>query len=237
MISLPLCINPAYTRRGRLVYQSKYAKGCYDRMVHIVLKLALMFVSIPETAVDSMIETIQEMETCLRTAFGMSEGSYGGRAANILAGCPQQGAMQGNGAAPAGWSLIFRALIDALQEAGFGYTQWTVIKRRAINIICMAMVDDTDTLHNNPNPTVPTLQVLQEAEQLLHTWEGLIKASGGALAPEKGYWWLLDIIRKDGKWKWATDTDVPGQICYTDSTPSLRLSPHEFKPDDESLGM
>ena len=91
-----LLFNSIWARRGRLVYQSKDAIGCYDRIVHIVLKLALMFVSIPETAVDSMIETIQEMETCLRTAFGMSEDSYGGQAANALAGCTQQGAMQGN---------------------------------------------------------------------------------------------------------------------------------------------
>ena len=232
-----LLFNSIWARRGRLVYQSKDAKGCYDRIVHIVLKLALMYVNIPEAAVDSMIATIQDMETHLRTAFGISEDSYGGEVANYVAGSAQQGAMQGNGAAPAGWTLVFRALVDALKEAGFGYAQWSIIKQRAISIICMAMVDDTDTLHNNPDLTVPTHQVIMEGERLLHTWEGLIKASGGALEPDKGYWWLLDVKRKNGKWKWATETDEPGQICYSNGTPSQRLSPHEFRKDDEALGV
>ena len=164
-----LCFNSIWARRGRLVYQSQDAKGCDDRIVHVVLKLALMFVKIPETAVDSMIETIQDMETHLRTAFGLSEKSYGGEVANFVAGLPQQGAMQGNGAAPGGWTLVFRALVDAMKEAGCGYKQWSIIKQRAISIICMAMVDDTDTLHDNPDPTVPTFQVIQEGEHVLHT--------------------------------------------------------------------
>ena len=102
-----------------------------------------------------------------------------------------------------------------MKAAGFGYRQWTLIKQRAISIVCMAFVDDTDSLHNNPDPSVPTSQVIQEAEQQLHTWEGLLNATGGALAPDKGYWWLLEVKRKGGKWKWATESDEPGQITLS----------------------
>ena len=76
--------------------------------------------------------------------------------------------------------------------------------------------------------------MIQEAEQQLHTWEGLLNATGGALAPDKGYWWLLEVKRQGGKWKWATESDEPGQILCPDGTPAKRLSPHEFLKKDES---
>ena len=55
----------------------------------MVLKLALLYVNVPETAVDSMISTIEEMESQVRTAFGLSKASYGGPAANLLHGSKQ----------------------------------------------------------------------------------------------------------------------------------------------------
>ena len=57
---------------GRLIVVSNDAKGCYDRIVHMVLQLALLWLGIPKPALQSMIATIQEMDHAVQTAFGVS---------------------------------------------------------------------------------------------------------------------------------------------------------------------
>ena len=67
-----------------------------------------------------------------------------------------------------------------MAKKGFGYRQWTLIKQRAVTLSCFAFVDDTDLIHSVQDPSIPTQQVLAEAQQALTTWEGLIRASSGA---------------------------------------------------------
>ena len=129
-----------------------------------------------------MIEAIQAMDHYIRTAFGDSTESYG----NDPHRPPQQGLLQGNGAGPGGWFSISSVIIDAMKACGFGYKQWTVISKIAIELVSFAFVDDTDVIHANNDPNVSTEQLIQEAQQAVYHWEGLIRATGGELAPEKG---------------------------------------------------
>ena len=87
-----------------------------------------------------------------------------------------------------------------------------MIKQRAVTLSCFAFVDDTDLIHSVQDPTIPTQQLLAEAQQALATWEGLIRASGGALAPEKSYWYLVDVRRIGGKWRYANIAANPGEL-------------------------
>ena len=66
-----------------------------------------------------------------------------------------------------------------MTKMGFGYKQWTLIKKWVVTISCFAFVDDTDLIHSVQDPTVPLHQVIAEAQQALATWEGLIRALGG----------------------------------------------------------
>ena len=128
---------------------SNDAKGCYDRIAHTVVNLALRRLGIPKPALHSMLDTIQQMEHFVRTAFGDPTKSYGRNG-----GPPAQGVLQGNGAGPAGWFSISTLLIQILKEKGFGYNEWTLIKQRAILLICFAFVDDTDLVHATTDPSV-----------------------------------------------------------------------------------
>ena len=87
-------------RRARAIIISNDAKGCFDRIAHVVAILALRRLGVPRPAIMSMIATIQEMQHYIRTAFGESDRSYGPNPT----GPPPQGLIQGNGAAPAAWS-------------------------------------------------------------------------------------------------------------------------------------
>ena len=141
-----LTYNSIWGRRGRAVIMSNDAKGCYDRIAHVVVSLALRKLKVPKPAIDSMLETIQTMDHYIRTAFGVSEKSYGNKA-----GIPPQGVLQGNGAGPAGWSAVAAILIAIMKKHGFGYRQWTVIKQHAVTLPCFAFVDDTDLIHSVTN--------------------------------------------------------------------------------------
>jgi hypothetical protein len=49
-------------------------------------------------------------------------------------------------------------------------------------------------------------------------WEGIIDATGGALAVEISRWWLIDFIWDDqGNFKYAAIEDTPGQLTVKDS--------------------
>jgi hypothetical protein len=44
------------------------------------------------------------------------------------------------------------------------------------------------------------------------TWEGLLRATGGALRDDKSYWYLLDYQFRGGVWKYRCIEDMPGNI-------------------------
>jgi hypothetical protein len=184
---------------------SNDAKGCFDRIAHVVALLALRRLGVPRPAVASMLDTIQQMKHYIRTAFGESEGFYG----PSEEGPPPQGLIQGNGAAPAAWAAITAVLVDCMKSEGYGYEAWAPISKRAMTLVCLGFVDDTDLILNDPNPNSTVEDLLHQAQLELSTWEGLISASGGALAPEKSYWYLIDV-GEAGKYKSVSER--PGAL-------------------------
>jgi hypothetical protein len=146
-----------------------------------------------------MLETIQEMEHHICTSFGDSEEAYG----NAPLKPPPQGILQGSKAGPARWSAIAAVVIKAMQDQGFGYGAWLLIRQRAITLVCFAFVDDTNLIHANKDRSVPTQQILEQAQEAMLLWEGLVCATDGALALEKGYWYLVEIMQLKGKWHYV----------------------------------
>ena len=122
-----------------------------------------------------------------------------------------------------------------MKEAGFGYKQWSVIKQKAIDIVCFAFVDDTDLIHANDSPDVSTEQLRQEAQQGLDLWSNLLHATGGALAPEKSYWYLVDIVYKNGSWQYKSTSDAPGDLYLQNG--SYRIKRQEPHQANEALGI
>jgi hypothetical protein len=90
-----------------------------------------------------------------------------------------------------------------MKAAGFGYSTWSAISHRAIELVCFAFVDDTDLVHSVSDPTTPTSTLIHQAQEALRTWEGLIRASGGDLAHDKSYWYLLEVIHRNGCWQFS----------------------------------
>ena len=111
-----------------------------------------------------------------------------------------------------------------MRAEGFGFEAWSLIKQRALAITCFASVDDTDLIHCNNDPQVSTQDLIKEAQEALFLWEDLIRVTGGELAPHKSYWCLVEVIWKNGKWSYATEKDIPGDLWLGKATKEFPLT-------------
>ena len=210
------------------------AKSCYDRIVHNIATLCMRRLGMPKNPIHSMFATLQSASHKIRTAYGVSDKTYGpGRDP------PLQGIGQGNGAGPAGWAVISTPLINMMRTAGFGFSLFTALTVSAVSFVCYAFVDDTDLVHTAKDVHTRGPEILTEMQRALDHWEGGLKATGGALVPEKSYWYLIDFIWTGEKWRYATKIDIPGDISINNVDDSGRDTLRRFEANiaKETLGV
>lgn len=93
------------------------ADNCFDRVAHAIASLVFQAFGVSENTAGAMLKTIQEMKFFLRTAFGDSK-----TAAGSTIEIKTEGLCQGNGAAPAGWTVVSIAILNAHKHKGHGAT-------------------------------------------------------------------------------------------------------------------
>jgi hypothetical protein len=183
------------------------AKQCYDRILHMIANICLQRVGVHPKTCFVMLGTLQQMKHHIKTAFGVSKESYG------CIQIPLQGVLQGNGAGPAIWMLISIPLINMLRTQGFGFKSTNLLSGEDYQFACYTYVDDTDLIHIGDDHTTPE-HVFDEMQRMLDHWEGGLRATGGALVPEKSYWYGIDFYWDPTtyKWKYKSITDLPGSL-------------------------
>jgi hypothetical protein len=111
-----------------------------------------------------------------------------------------------------------------MREADFGFHHWTAISKQVLNIVCFAFVDDADLPHTSHDDATGET-ILEEMQEVLDTWEGGIKATGGALVPNKSYWYLIDFkCGSTGKWTYRHKTEIPGELTLPSLTDDGRIT-------------
>ena len=81
----------------------------------------------------------------------------------------------------------------------------------------------------------PLELLVQDTQRALNFWQGGLLATGGTLVPNKSYWYLVEVIYKNGKWTYATQQDRPGQLHLQNGSHVVtRCEVHQSK---EALGM
>jgi hypothetical protein len=158
-----------------------------------------------------MLDTLQQMQHYIRTAFGDSVNYFD---ANDHSGIPIGGIGQGNGASPPIWALVSTPIFDAIRGRGYGVFVKLEITGEQLHFVGYAFVDDTDLAVNDvdilyDSEHTDIFAIIQDSVTL---WEGFIRASGGAIRPDKSHWYLVDFQwDAEGNWSYVKEkaTDKP----------------------------
>jgi hypothetical protein len=213
---------------------SNDAKSCYDRILHAIASICMRRVGVHKNTCLMMFGTLAKVKHYIRTTYGDSSNAYS------CIEVPFQGVYQGNGAGPGIWLLVSIPIINMLKSAGFGFTVRTVISGDEFSFVCYTFVDDSDVVHSSDGDNdSDTSDLVAEMQEVVDTWEGGLRASGGALVPTKSYWFLISFIFERNRWRYARLEECPGVISIRDidglSRVELeRLDIHEAK---ETLGV
>ncbi len=180
------------------------ADKCYNRINHIVMSLLLRAITGNPETIAAMLTPIQHMKFYQHTGRGDSN-TFMGR-------CPKdsslQGLCQGNGCAPACWLMLSLLLIRCHQKEGHGLVVTSPISGELNEFMGEIYADDTDLLTFLFN--MPNLETIMELTQRnLDKWARLLNARGGALNPDKCYWYLIYYECQKGFGSMATR----GTIC------------------------
>ena len=168
---------------------SNDAKSCYDRITHIAASLAMRRAGAPVTAVHCMLDTLQQMRHYIRTAYGDSVEYFD---SDDGTGIPIHGTGQGNGASPAIWALVSTPIFDAMRRRGYGVFLNTPGSQKQLQFVGYSFVDDCDLCVTHGNP-LDQASIMEKIQSSVTYWEGFIRASGGAIVPEKLHWYLVDF--------------------------------------------
>jgi hypothetical protein len=212
---------------------SNDAKSCYDLIGHTPASIAMQRFGVSRSAIDCLFTTLQEAWHQVRTGFGDSYLSYGGPSLST----PMHGIGQGNGAGPAIWAVLSSPLLNTLRSKGFGSEFCSPISSTLIQFVGYAFVDDSDVVESKPHQSHYRM-VTQNLQQAVDTWEGGLKATCGAIVPEKTFWYLIDFKWSSGFCTYKTIEDSPSSIFVNDIS-GQRQEIRRCQPYDaqETLGI
>jgi hypothetical protein len=115
----------------------------------------------------------------LQTGFGESTESFGGTLDNRLAG-----AGQGNGAAPALFSVLSMLMINAYKRMGNGAILTSSYISCMFLIAAAMYVNDANLLHWGDSPQMEDEHLIQMVQDATDNFAHLVEATGGAIKPE-----------------------------------------------------
>ncbi|CAJ1934887.1 unnamed protein product [Cylindrotheca closterium] len=142
---------------------SNDAKSCFDRVVHWV-------------AIH------------VRTGFGDSKRSF----------CPPstvpfQGCGQGNGAGPPIWISVSSVLITMMEAMSYGFECLLALESQLVTAQCFCFADNTDVIEAGDTVHHSGEDICASVQAATTLWSRGFRATGGAINPEKSFWWLIDF--------------------------------------------
>ena len=194
------------------VLLSQDAKGCFDRIQHVIAGISMARSRVPKETIICMFSTLQNLEHNIRTAYGDSKITYGGD----LWAVPLQGLGQGNGVGPSLWAIVSSPILDMLRAEGFGTFFHTAISGKTIKYVGFSFVDDTDQVQTGRYEGETSASIVDQMQQAVNMWEGGLSATGGALDPSKSHWYLIDFVWEHGEWRFARKEDMEANIHIRD---------------------
>ncbi|CAJ1943989.1 unnamed protein product [Cylindrotheca closterium] len=122
------------------------------------------------------------------TGFGDSKRSFRPPSA-----VPFQGCGQGNGAGPPIWISTSSVLITMMEAMGYGFECLLVLESQLVTAQCFCFVDNTDVIEAGGTVHHSGEDICASVQAAATLWLGGIRATGGAINPEKSFSWLIDF--------------------------------------------
>jgi len=98
-------------------------------------------------------------------------------------------------------------------------------------------VDDTDNIHTAKDVHTRAADVLEEFQESVDWWEGILRSTGGGINPDKdkSFWCLLDRKWTGTSWVYMTKEDVPGEISIRQPGTEERTTLHRIEPNESKV--
>ena len=114
---------------------------------------------------------------------------------------------------------------------GFQAILTACISLMVLIIVCFMFVDDDQIQITATNSRDPAESVLPRSQQALDYWVGYLGSTGGAINPEKSYWYMLDWHWSRNQWTPRLSSDMEGSLTAVnpsgDRKPLTRLEPSQ----------
>jgi hypothetical protein len=98
-----------------------------------------------------------------------------------------------------------------MKDEGFGFMYKTSIEGKHLHFVGYSFVDDTAIIQSG-QPGEPFQVLATRMKAAMDTWEGGLRATLGALEPEKSFWYLIRFCWKNGQWAYVSNEDTPTLI-------------------------
>ncbi|CAJ1927568.1 unnamed protein product [Cylindrotheca closterium] len=194
-------------------------KSCFDRIVHWVAIISLMRFGIQWRTLRSMFDTLMKSKHRVRTGFGDLD-----RAFTPPTLTPFQGCGQGNGAGPPIWVAISSILLGMMISKGFGFDFLMSISWAPLLADCFCFVDDTDVCQAAPSPDQSGESIVPAVAKALHWWSNGVHLTGGAIRPDKSFWYLIDFKWNPPTWSMAIPEEARFQTISSSNRQKAQLA-------------
>ena len=211
-------------------------RSCYDLVTHSAASLSMQRQGLPEQPIVCMFTSLQNMVHTVKTSFGESDRSFGGKLWAFPFSPPPQGLGQGNGAGPAIWAVVSSPVLEMLRSSGHGASFELAISRDTVQLVGFAFVDDSDLIETAASLDELSHQILARSQRGLDTFVGGMAATGGQVRPDKCRWCQISFKWSRGKWVYTDPLD--GQSLFV-QTPEGRVPIQRSGPSDavKTLGI
>jgi hypothetical protein len=174
----------------------------------------------------------------VKTAMGILEETYQTTAERTI-----HGPGQGGRASPGIWAIISCLIMECMPEGSTGITTIDPVLMTVIQYFTSGFVDDVTlwignlarSLHGSETPEM----ILQETQQAIQWWEGLLHATGGKLELSKCFfymqYWVFD---QEGYARALTPAEFPMKVIIMDSETGepIELEVRDCSKSHKTLG-
>jgi hypothetical protein len=118
--------------------------------------------------------------------------------------------------------MLSTILIRIMAGLGFGANLFAAYTAANLFLVCLMFVDDNDSWYSAPTVDTPGEDIVDKAQEMATTWEGLLRATGGAINADKSCWYLLDYTWSGIQWNYRPSITMPGTLQLHHATGEMR---------------